>query len=106
MHYKDESDEVTLTKAHFAKVAMLILIYSSDGRVVRASASDSVDSSLISSRVKPMTIKLVFTASLIDTQHYRDSVENKPASLAVVPLGKALNGVTPSWCGRQGVGNS
>ena len=32
---------------------------SSDGRVVRASASGAVDLGLITSRVKPMTIKLV-----------------------------------------------
>ena len=35
-----------------------------------------------------MTLKLVFTASLLDAQHYRNSVENKPESLLVVPLGK------------------
>ena len=40
-----------------------------------------------------MTLKLVFTASLLDAQHLRDSVENKPASLLVVPLGKALSGI-------------
>ena len=38
----------------------------SDGRVLRASASGAVDSGLIPSRIKPMTFKLVFTASLID----------------------------------------
>ena len=31
---------------------------------------------------------------------------NKPASLLVVPLGKALSGISPSWCGRQMAGNS
>ena len=25
----------------------------------------------------------------------------KPVSLLVVPLGKALTGIPPSWCGRQ-----
>ena len=40
-----------------------------------------------------MTLKLVFTASLLDAQHSRKSVENKPASLLVVPLGKALGGI-------------
>ena len=63
----------------------------------RASASGAVDSRLIPSRVKPMTLKLVFTASLLDGQQ-RDSVKNKPASSLVVPLGKALGGITPSWC--------
>ena len=28
-------------------------------------------------------------------------MENKPASLLVVPLGKALSGIPPSWCGTQ-----
>ena len=68
---------------------------SSDGRVIRASASGAVG--LISSHVKPMTLKLVFTASLLDAQHLRDRVENKPASLLVVPLAKALIGIPPSW---------
>ena len=45
---------------------------------------------LIPSRVKPTTLKLVLTASLLDVQHFRDSVENKPASLLGVPLGRAL----------------
>ena len=53
-----------------------------------------------------MTSKLVFTASLLDIQHLKDSVKNKPASLVVVPLGKALNGIPPSQCGRQMAGNS
>ena len=57
--------------------------------VVRASASGAVDLGLIPSRVKPMTFKLVFTASPLDAQHYRDSVEKKPTSL-LVPLGNAL----------------
>ena len=65
----------------------------------------AVNSGLIPSRVKPMTLKLVFAASLLHAQHYRDSVENKPASL-LVPLGKALGGIPPSWCGRQMAGNS
>ena len=41
----------------------------SDGRVIRASASGAVDLGLIPSWVKPMTFKLVFTASLLDAQH-------------------------------------
>ena len=53
-----------------------------------------------------MTLKLIFTAFLLDAQHQRDTMENKPASLLVVPLGKALNGIPPSWCGRQMAGNS
>ena len=41
-----------------------------------ASASGSVDLGSIShSAFKPMTLKLVFTASLLNVQHLRDSVE-------------------------------
>ena len=43
-----------------------------------------------------MTLKLVVTASLLDAQHERDSVESKPASLLVVPLGMAFSGIPPS----------
>ena len=37
-------------------------MYSSNDRVVKASVSGAVDSGLDPSRVKPMTLKLVFTA--------------------------------------------
>ena len=37
--------------------------------MVRASASVAVDVGLIPSRVKIMTLKLVFIASLLDAQH-------------------------------------
>ena len=33
-------------------------------------------------------------------------MENKPAGVLVVPLGKALSGFPPSWCGGQMAGNS
>ena len=59
---------------------------------VRTSGSAAVNSCLIPSRVKPMTLTLVFTAYLLDLQHLKDSVENKPASL-LVPLKKSLNGI-------------
>ena len=72
--------------------------------MVRAPASVAVDLGLIPSQVKPMTLKLVFTAPLLNAQHEKDSVENKPASLLVVPLGKALGGIPPSWCGRHRAG--
>ena len=42
---------------------------SSDSQGVRASASGAVDLGLIPSRDKPMTLKLTFTASLLDAQH-------------------------------------
>ena len=37
--------------------------------MVRAPASGAVDSGLIPSRAKPMTVKLIFTVSLLDAQH-------------------------------------
>ena len=72
--------------------------------MVRASASQSVDLGFIS--LVESYQKMVFTASLLGAQHIRDSVKNKPASLLVVSLGKALNGMPPSLCGRQMVGPS
>ena len=57
------------------------------------STSGGVDSGLIPRRVKPMTLLLECTASLLDAQHQRDSVENKPTSLFAVPLEKALGGI-------------
>ena len=39
-------------------------------------------------------------------QQKRDSVKNKPVSLLVVSLGKTLNWMPPSLCGRQMVGPS
>ena len=46
-----------------------VIYNSSDGRVVSTFATGAVDSGLIPSRVKPMTLKLVFTTSLFDAQH-------------------------------------
>ena len=73
--------------------------------MIRASASGAVDLGLIPSRVKPTTLNWIVTSSLLDVQHLRDSVENKPASLLVVALGTALAGLSPYWCGRQVAGN-
>ena len=61
------------------------LCNSSDAGAVRASVSGAVESGLIPSRVKPMTLELVCSAFLLYAQHYRNSVENKPASLLIVP---------------------
>jgi len=36
---------------------------------------------------------LVFTAFLLDVQHDRESVENKPENSLIVFMGKALNGI-------------
>ena len=52
------------------------------------------------------TVKMVSTASLLGARHLRGAVENKPTSLLVVSLGKALNGMPLSLCGRQVVGPS
>ena len=70
--------------------------------VVRASASQSVDLEFIP-LVEPYqkALKMVFTASLLGAQHLVEVVENKPASMIVVSLGKTLNGTPPSLCGRQ-----
>ena len=63
-------------------------------------ASGAVDSGLIPSRVKSLTVKLVFTAYLIDTQHEMDSVKNKLASSLIVPLEK-VSGISPSSSDEQ-----
>ena len=74
--------------------------------VVRASASQLVDLGLILQvESYQNTNKMVFTAFLFGAQH-RDNVGNKSASLLVVFLGKAYNGMPPSLCGRQVAGPS
>ena len=54
--------------------------------------------------MKQMILKLIFTVSLSDAQHERESVENKPTSL-LVPLGKALSKILPSWRSRRMASN-
>ena len=75
--------------------------------MVRASASQSVDLGFI------LQVELYQKTSKNDIRSFpawrsahRDSVENKPASLLVVSLGKVLNGMPPSSCGRQVAGPS
>ena len=73
--------------------------------MVRASALQSVDwDSFPKSSSYQKTLKMVFTASLLGAQQNRNSVENKPASLLVVPLGKTLIWMPPSLSDRQVVG--
>ena len=73
--------------------------------MARASASQSVDLGLISQiESYQRTLKMVFTVFLIGVQHNRDCVENKPASLLVVSLGKALDEMPPFSSGRQVLG--
>ena len=43
-----------------------------------------------------MTLKMVFTPSLVGIQHKRDNVENKLASLLVVSSDRASNGMPSS----------
>ena len=61
------------------------------------SASRAEDSGWIPSRLKPMTLKLELTVSLLDAQLKRESAENKLASLLVVQLGKALSEFPHFW---------
>ena len=73
-----------------------------DGIVARAFASQSVDLGFISLvELYQKSLIVVFTVSLLGAKQNRDSVENKPASLLIVSLGKALNEMPPSLCGRQ-----
>ena len=46
-----------------------LFICTSDGRIVGASSSGAVDSGLIPNGIKPMTLKLEFTASVLEAQH-------------------------------------
>ena len=79
-----------------------MLIHRRDGVVVRASASQSVDLGFIPLVKSYQKTLMVFTASMLGAQHKKgDSLENKPASLLVVSLGKTLNGTPPPLCGRQ-----
>ena len=49
------------------------------GRVDRASATETVDSGSIPGRVKPRTVKFVFTASLLDVQQLKGQCEASTA---------------------------
>ena len=84
--------------------------YSSDGPGVKESATEAADSGFIPSWVKAIALKLVFVfiTSLLDAQFLKGQscVKNKLASLFVVPLGNAVSGILPSWCGRHMAGNS
>ena len=69
-------------------VSLPVIDNCSHGRVDRTAVSGALVSGLIPSRVKPTSIKLVFTASLL--------LENKPVNLLVVPLKKTLRGIPAS----------
>ena len=81
--------------------------------MVRASLSQSVDLGFIPlvESYQKKTLKMVSTASLLGTRHFGQIVKNKPASLLVVSLGKALNGtlhlyVKDRWPRHLGNGNT
>ena len=70
--------------------------------MVRASASQSVNLRFISQvESYQKTSKMLLTASLFGAKFKKIVVESKPASLLGVSLGKALNEMPPSLCGRQ-----
>ena len=73
-----------------------------DGVVVGASALQSVDLGFIPKvESYQKTLKNSIHSVPAWRSARRDSVENKLASLFVVSLGKALNGMPTSLCGRQ-----
>ena len=77
------------------------------GVVIRASALQSVDLQfIIQVKSYQKTSKNGIHSFLVWRLAHRNSVENKPASLLVVSLGKALNGMPPPSCGRQVAGPS
>ena len=73
-----------------------------DGLVVKASASQSLHLGFIPLVESYKKIKkMVFAASLLGVRDLRDVVEDKPVSLLIVSLGKALNGTPPPLCGKK-----
>ena len=74
-----------------------------DGVVVRASASQSADLGLISlvKSYKKILKNGIHSFPAWRSAQKRDSVENKPPSLLVMSLGKALKGTPPPLCGKQ-----
>ena len=74
-----------------------------DGVVVRLSTSQSVDLEFIPYvESYQKTLKNgIHSFPAWRSAEKRDNVENKPASLLVVSLGKAVNGTPPPLCCRQ-----
>ena len=75
--------------------------------MVRATASQSVDVEF-NPQVEPYrkTLKNSIHSFSARGSAHRLSMENKPASLVVISLSKALNRMPPSSCGRQVAGPS
>ena len=86
------------------EVVLAVIVFSVDllfvflSQMVRMAdrASTSVGVNQWLSRVKPMTLKLVFTASLLNSQHQWDRVENKSAAFLVALLKRAFSKIFPS----------
>ena len=83
--------------------------------MVRASALQSVDlgagGSITMSNHTRRLLKIIFKASLLSALHLGEVVENKPASLLVVPWARHLIGcphlyVEGRWPRHHGNGNS
>ena len=75
--------------------------------MVRASSTQSVDLGFISQvESYQKTLKIGVHNFPAWRSAHEDSVENEPASMLVVSLGKALNGMPPSLCRRQVAGPS
>ena len=56
-----------------------------------------------------MTLYYLHTRRYLKTNHYviiTTGIKSLPANLLVVSMGKALNGMPPSLCGKQVVGPS
>ena len=82
--------------------------YGRNGIVVGVFALQSVNLGFIS-QVESHQNSLkngIHRLSLLGAQHKRGGVRNKSASLLVVSLGKALNGMPSSLCGKGVVGPS
>ena len=78
-----------------------------DGVEVTASASQSVGLGFISQvQSYQKTLKKGIYSFPAWRSAKRNSVENKPASLLVVSMSKTLNGMPPSLCGRQMMGQA
>ena len=73
---------------------------------IRAPASGSVDWGFNSESDQTNDFKIGIHSFPAWRSALKGTLWNKPASSLVVPLGKALNEIPPSKCGRQMDGNS
>ena len=58
--------------------------------MIRAFAFRVVDSGLIPSRIKPMTLKLVFTASLVDAEHQKGECGEQAGTFTCCAVEKGI----------------